>query len=390
MGDRLLYIDYNMFGKNDIIEAFSSMGYEVTTIDSPLIHGENSEKTSEMIEDEISKGYELVFTSNYYPAVSNICQRYKVKYISWTYDSPRISLYDASINNSCNYAFVFDSEECKALRDKGITRINYMPLGVNTKRIDSLEITSKDKELFSADVSLVASLYNEEHNLYDRLYERIDDYYKGYIDAVVDAQRNVFGAFFLEESLTDEVLKALYNAMPYGYDKNNYSDNRYIYANYFLARKTATYQRKDLIQAISQRYRMKVYTPGDISDIPSAIHMGTVDYDTDMNKVFRLSKINLNITLPSIKTGIPLRALDIMGAGGFLLTDYRADMEGLLEPGVDYEYYTSIDDALDKISYYLAHEDERRMIAENGRKKVELELTYSARIRDMLDIINNS
>ena len=38
--------------------------------------------------------------------------------------------------------------------------------------------------------------------------------------------------------------------------------------------------------------------------------------------MFANSKVNLNITLRNIKTGIPLRALDIMGAGGFLLTNY--------------------------------------------------------------------
>ena len=390
LNNRLLYIDYNMFGKKDIIEAFSECGYDVTKIDYPIIYGENTEKTYEMLRTEISKGYGIVFTSNYYPMVSDVCKNFETKYISWTYDSPRISLYDASINNDCNYAFLFDSGECKSLRAKGVTRVFYMPLGVNTKRIKALEVSSKDRELFSSDISLVASLYNEEHNLYDRLYEKLEDYYEGYIEAVVDGQRNVFGASILEESLNDNVLKALYNAMPYGEDKNNYSDNRYIYANYFLARKAATYQRKDFIRAISKRYNMKVYTPGDISDIPTAMHMGTVDYETDMNKVFRLSKINLNITLPSIKTGIPLRALDIMGAGGFLLTDYRLDMQGLFEPGTDYEYYTSIDDALNKIAYYLEHEDERKIIAENGRKKIELEFTYLARIKEILDIVNNS
>ena len=77
--------------------------------------------------------------------------------------------------------------------------------------------------------------------------------------------------------------------------------------------------------------------------------MGTVDYSTDMNKVFKLSKINLNITLPSIRSGIPLRALDIMGAGGFLLTDYRMDFSDVIEPGIDMVCYTSIEDAVSKI-----------------------------------------
>ena len=45
-----------------------------------------------------------------------------------------------------------------------------------------------------------------------------------------------------------------------------------------------------------------------------------------MPLIFRESKINLNITLRSITSGMPLRALDIMGAGGFLLSNYQQEL----------------------------------------------------------------
>ena len=45
-----------------------------------------------------------------------------------------------------------------------------------------------------------------------------------------------------------------------------------------------------------------------------------------MPYVFRNSRINLNITLRSIKSGIPLRCMDIYGAGGFLLSNYQTDL----------------------------------------------------------------
>lgn len=386
---KILYIDYNMFGKEDIIGAFIKLGHEVDIVDAPLRFGENSVKTRQILQNTIhKKEYDVVFTSNYYPMVSNICNAVSVNYVSWTYDSPRIVLYDRSINNQCNYAFVFDSEECRRLRGRGVERVYYMPLGVNTERVDSIVIADRDKRLFSTDVSIVASLYNEEHNLYDRMYSKVDDYTKGYLEALVNAQRNVFGGNILEASLDDTIIDVLKQYAPYELDKECLADHRYIYANYFLARKTATYQRKDFIRSISEKYELKVYTPGDIKDIPNAIHMGTVDYNTDMNKVFKLSKININITLPSIRSGIPLRALDIMGAGGFLLTDYRADFEGALEPGVDYVYYTDIDDAMYKIEYYLNHEKARAVIAGNGKQKVEQGFTYMARIKDMLEIVN--
>ena len=86
-----------------------------------------------------------------------------------------------------------------------------------------------------------------------------------------------------------------------------------------------------------------------------------------------------------IKSGIPLRAFDIMGAGGFLLSNYQ---EGFLEyfvPGEDFVYYESKEDLLAKVEYYLSHDEERKAIARNGHEKVAASHTYRHRIGEMLN-----
>lgn len=385
---KVLCIDYNMYGKADIIQAFRILGNEVDSTEIPMLHGEKTEKTRSELSDLMGKKhYDIVFTSNYYPIVSDLCEIYKSKYISWTYDSPRISLYDRSILNKCNYAFVFDSYECNALRNKGVKTVFYMPLGINPERINAIKVSDKDRELYTSDIGMVASLYNEKHNLYDRMYDKLDDYTKGYLESTLNVQKNLFGTFILEEAICDEkILSSMYKAMPYVLSKDSIASLTYIYAYYFLARKTAYLQRIEYIKAISSMYEMKVYSPGDLSKISTVKHMGTVDYETDMYKVFQLSKINLNITLPSIHTGIPLRAMDIMGAGGFLLTNYQADFDVFFEPGVDYVYYTSLKEALDLIDYYLNHEDERNTISQNAKNKMEQCFTYTKLIEQMIEI----
>lgn len=385
---KVLYIDYKMYGKEDIMEAFEHEGYHVELCDAPLRYGETSEETRQAICAQMEKTqYDIVFTSNYYPMVSNLCEQFGVIYISWTYDSPSIALHDRSIVNSCNYAFTFDSDECDHLRSLGVKTVYYMPLGVNPDRIQKLEISDRDRELFSAEVSLVASLYNEEHNLYDRMAERLDPYTKGYLEGAMYAQKNLFGGFVLGEVLkNEEVLRSMYQAMPYE-NGNSLADPGFVYANYFLARKTASMQRLEYIREISRRHEMKVYTPGDLSGISTVCHMGTVDYQTDMYRVFQLSRINLNVTLPSIHTGIPLRAMDIMGAGGFLLTNYQNDFMELFEPDREFVYFTSLEDALYKIAYYLEHEDERAQIAQNAREKMWSEFTYEKQVQRMLGVV---
>ena len=105
-----------------------------------------------------------------------------------------------------------------------------------------------------------------------------------------------------------------------------------------------------------------------------------------MPLVFQNSKINLNITLRSIIYGIPLRAIDIMGAGGFLLTNYQNDFGLHFTDGKDFASYSDREDLYNKVEYYLKHEDERKEIAENGCKEVRANHTYEKRLAEMLEI----
>ena len=132
---------------------------------------------------------------------------------------------------------------------------------------------------------------------------------------------------------------------------------------------------------------LKLYTPGETPFLPDVKNMGTIHYMYEMPLVFQNSKINLNITLRSIKNGIPLRAMDIMGAGGFLLTNYQNDFDRHFIDGEDFVSYSSREDLYNKTRYYLKHNDERRDIARNGCKAVRENHTYEKRLAEMLDTI---
>ena len=104
-----------------------------------------------------------------------------------------------------------------------------------------------------------------------------------------------------------------------------------------------------------------------------------------MPYIFKQSKINLNITRRGIKSGVPLRAIDIMGCGGFLISNYQADFLDYFVPGGDFVCYESKEDLIQKVDYYLSHEKERQAIAKSGHEKVAAGHTYRHRVRQMLD-----
>lgn len=137
-------------------------------------------------------------------------------------------------------------------------------------------------------------------------------------------------------------------------------------------------------------YRWKAYNQRDVEEAlqnAGIDYRGTVDYWTQKPKVFYNSRINLNVTMRNIRTGLPLRMFDIMGCEGFLLTNYQAEIASLFEQVRDLIVYESFDDCLKKAGYYLEHEDERRTIAENGYRKICAHHTYDHRIAEMLEIL---
>ena len=158
----------------------------------------------------------------------------------------------------------------------------------------------------------------------------------------------------------------------------------------WLGFKIAEVERRRALIELSKRYHVNVYSNSDVSDMLRIQYCGSVDYWSELPQVFRMSKINLNFTIPNIKSGIPLRVWDVLGAGGFLMTNYQAEIPYYFKEGEDLVCFDGINDLCEKAGYYLSHEDERRAIAENGYRKVKEHHNYIERINTMLEMIEKN
>lgn len=243
-------------------------------------------------------------------------------------------------------------------------------------------------DIISSEISFVGSLYNEDHLLYDRLYQKLPAFTKGYLDAIIAAQQQVYGEFLIPGLLNDTILSDMQKSVPYAPNEDGIETPCYIYANYFLARKLAELDRTAILKKLSAAHQVKLYTNNPTPQLPKVENMGAIDYYEIMPLVFQHSKINLNITLRSIQKGIPLRAFDIMGSGGFLLTNYQEDFLNYFVPGEDFIYYSSYEEAETYAGYYLSHEKERQQIAANALGKILEAHTFEHRIQTMLSVID--
>lgn len=81
------------------------------------------------------------------------------------------------------------------------------------------------------------------------------------------------------------------------------------------------------------------------------------------------------------------RTFEIAASGAFQLTDIRQDLGGFYHPGTEIETYSSPQEMMDKINYYLQHEEERKAVAWNGLKRTLQQHTYVHRLAQLLSTI---
>lgn len=383
----ILIFEWKNFGIDDVCEALTNMGHARRCITTELVYERVSAEFDKLFEEAMSESYDCVFTFNYNPVVSNNCKKFKLPYISFIYDSPLVTLYSYTIINPCNYVFIFDKTQYLELKNAGINTVYYCPLAVNVSRLER-QLAAPRSRSFPSDIAFVGSMYNEKHNLFDR-FNNLPDFVKGYLNAIMEAQLKVYGYYFIEELLTPDIISELQKSVPLNPNKDGVETVQYLYSNYFIARKLAAMERKDLLGALSEQFNTCLYTPNPTPELPHINNRGPIDYYNDMPYIFADSRINLNISLRSIRSGIPLRAMDIMGAGGFLMSNYQADFYDYFTPGEDLVLYESKDDLIAKCRYYLNHENERLRIAANGHEKIKEFHTFEVRLREMFDVVFN-
>lgn len=382
---KILYIEWASFGNEDMKEAFAKEGHTLVC----LPFSNKDTRHDEAIEAEIASSLhheapDVVFSFNYFPIISNVCKKENIRYISWIYDSPYVKLYSYTAINPCNTIYIFDKELYLEFHKAGINTVHYMPMAANVERLDKLkpDKSNKDRE-FLYDISFVGSLYTEKHNFFDRMTD-LSDYAKGYLDAIMAAQMQIQGYNFIQSSISP-IMEDLQKALPMSPNPDGVETIEYLYAQYVINRKITGIERIDLIKEITKKHTFDLFTHDPNFQMPNLNNRGRVDNYREMPLVFKQSKINLNISLRSIKSGIPQRAFDIMGSEGFLISNYQNDFLDYFTPGEDFDMYESKTDLINKIDHYLSHDDERIAIAKNGHDRIANAHTYRHRVKEMLD-----
>lgn len=155
-----------------------------------------------------------------------------------------------------------------------------------------------------------------------------------------------------------------------------------------LIREIANMERIAVLNLLAEEHAVTLYTTDykEAEEKLQNVQIGpSVVYGKATALVYAGSKINLNIALKGIEGGTPQRIMDIMGAGGFVLTSYCEETAELFEEDKEIVMFRTPEELLEKVDYYLAHDRERRRIAERGFKKVMERYTYENKMQEITE-----
>jgi len=109
----------------------------------------------------------------------------------------------------------------------------------------------------------------------------------------------------------------------------------------------------------------------------------------DLYDILSSSKITLTKHIASVASNYAnnMRLYEATGCGTLLLVDKKDNLGEIFEIGKEVVAYENVDDLVDKIKYYLEHEEEREKIVKAGQERTFREHTYEVRMKELVSIL---
>lgn len=381
---KILYVHGN-YVTREIAEAMYRIGHDVEIYpkpeDSAVLKDEIVEEVADYVREK-----QITHIVSVHLIYNLAMAAYKtgIKYLVIVWDAPYYKLYSPFGRMDNCYFSVFDKVDYQRFVRDGIPHVYYQPLAIDRR---SAQRSSVRKRNFLHDISFIGSLYDE--NFYDEYVRTMPEIFREFFDSIFEeAAFRWDGIDRICGKTGREVLEYLKTKCP-GFELYNVwdvEDIKYFEA-YYLARKLANIERISILNLLAQEYEVALYTTSqkDIRKLSGIQVYPSVHAREEAPAIFNSSRINLNITLHSIEGGTPQRVLDIMEAGGFVLSTYCPETTELFEEDKEIVMFKSPEELIEKVGFYLSHEEERQRIAAAGHEKVLRCYTHDIKMKKFIN-----
>lgn len=140
---------------------------------------------------------------------------------------------------------------------------------------------------------------------------------------------------------------------------------------------------------IDQKKAFEVYGfdwrhPKHAFHLPDEYDKGYLSHE---QSVIAYSNVKINLGVHSItksRTMQSMRTFEILGCGGFFLTQKTVAIDCMFQNHVHLVSSSSYEETIELMNFYLSHPDERKKIAENGQRFVYSNHTYAQRVEEII------
>lgn len=389
MSVKILYV-YGMAHTKDIPVTLRKLGYEVEEYSRVQNNSILNDEETDAIVSYV-KEHQITHLMSIHLIYNLALAAFKadIKYVSVIWDAPYVKIYSPFGKFDNCWFSVFDRLDHDRFQKADIPHVLYQPLAVN--REDVLLWNKKSKKKLRGgyinDICFVGSLY--EDNLFDQRVQQIPPVMLDYFNSIFEeAAFRWDGVNRIYGKTSNEIIRYLEMVSPEFHIDNRFDiENSYLFDSLYLIRKTANIERIAILNTLAEQYHVVLHTASKVDKET----LGRVEVrlpvrpGQDAAVVYAGSRINLNVSLKGIEGGTAQRVMDIMGAGGFVLTNYCEETADIFEEDKEIVMFKSPEELFDKVEYYLRHEEERERIARAGYHKVTTCYTYEKKLQKLLE-----
>jgi hypothetical protein len=193
------------------------------------------------------------------------------------------------------------------------------------------------------------------------------------------------------EAMRSKGCKADY--LQIGFDPNIFNDKGHLtktidivfMGNHYPSAYPLTELRYEMAHLLYRHYGGSFALYGNNWNLPAEM----VQHNTHGEcEIYRRSKIGINLSHFDLGRYSSDRIHSIMGSGTFCLTKWYPDIEHEFEPGKHLAVWHTLNELIEKVNYYLQHEEEREKIARSGYELVHSRDTWQVRIGELVGMMN--
>ncbi len=364
----------------DCATTLYDQGWDVLEIDQDVLTGQKVQHLLNALNPD------LVLQINLQEQIQQYRQNRIV--VEWEIDpmaSP-IPAVDPSENGNL-FVFTHNPDRISTYQEKDYSHIEYLPLCANPHKFSPVKLAPDSHKRFGCDVSFVGSLMlDTQQNLLNVLFDTL---------SILSGDGNKSW-----EAVHTWITK-LTSSPPDGSKKLQLiKELKYLLKASDLPEEVSVNDSYLLVTAPVEEFLAFLWRKQVITAmVPLGIHIwgkeewktdfhsnyrGKADHYLDLPKIYRASKINLDISRTSQPNIITMRVFDVLACGRFILADRNETLLELFKEDWDIVCYDTQEEAVDKINFYIHHEIDRTKITERGYEKVVNSHTFAHRLNHIL------